>query len=1567
MSGIGKRVVDTMSTRYTAFLLLVLLLQFSGLASPIGRAQAQNNNAGPPYSYVPVDRDTTLDESVGPFPSLQSAIQSSEQRLLALDGPSGTNPKASCHLIYSPYTFYYAGLQGFVEYAGNPGNTQYCQLGANDFSEVEATYLNYDPGKNAGGCDCDGGNGHKGATSAGTSIKSHPINTATGNKFEQETDYQAPNDRLTLRRFYNGLVAVAPTSLGTLWRHSFDRSLIINSTTSINLFRPDGRYELFLKANGVWAPGADVADTLTEQDDTSGNPTGYTVIVAAALQSEQYSPAGLLQSIADQSGTITTLTYSTASTPVSVASSAGLLLTVIDPSRRTLSFTYNTSGQLATVTQPDGGVLTYGYDTSGNLNSVQYPDGKTRQYTYNESALTGGANLPGLLTGTIDESGTRYESTTYNSNGLATSVYLGAAGAGIDLTTLVYGATAYDGTTPATLTTPLGAVTNLSYQNALGALKVSGSSAPCGATCNQPWSAQTYDANGYPQSTTDFNGNITQTTYDATGLLDQQIDASGTTNQRTTATQWNSYLRLPVKRTVTDANGVVKSLSSWVYNNRGQPWAECEMDPAVSAAASYSCSNTGSVPTGVRRWTHIYCENIHISCPIIGLILSTTGPRTDLTQTTTYAYYTTTSATNCGTPGAACYKAGDLKTISDALGHVTTIASYDGAGRITRMIDANGVNTDSTYSPRGWPLTLTVGGATTTLTYTAYGAVQTLKDADGFTTTYGYDTAHRLTDITDTVGNNLHYTLDAAGDKTAEQAFNTSKVAVRSLARTFNTLGQLTGVTDGLSQTVFNASYSDSYDGNGNLTHVADALGIQQKGGYDALNRLVSTIQNYSGTDTATQNTTTVATLDALDRTTNVQDPTALNTAYTYDGLSNATTLISPDTGTSTDTFDAAGNRLAHTDAKGIVSTSTYDALDRPTGTTYVDTTANVSYTYDEANAVTGCASSSPIGRLTRVIENTVTTVYCYDSHGNVLQKSQTASGFTDVTQYAFSPGDRLRTMTAPGGTLTTYGHDTDGRVSSITVKTSGASSASNVATSITWLPFGPVSRYTLGNGQVVTRTYDANYRVTDVTSPALALHFALDATGDITALGAAAGANPATETYHYDPLYRLKDATEANGAALESYTYNSTGDRLSKTASGLATGAYLYTTGTHQLSSVGNTARANDANGNTTGDIIGGSTYGFAYDSRNRLTLAQANGATVAAYIYNVFGQRIGKGPLPAQVMTERYAYNEASGLIGEYGATNRDYIWLGNLPVAVIDNTINGSVTTSTINYVHADGLGTPRAVTNSAGATIWQWAYVGNPFGEQPPTSSAGYVLNLRFPGQYYDAETGLIHNDHRDYCAACGRYIESDPIGLNGGVSTFSYTSNNPLNYFDSSGLDQQSSPLLLALVPGQGAWDAAVTSWQHGSYGMAMLYGADMLGEQALYVATLGQGQVAETGAKCLTAAATKSPAAARVFWSGGKAAQDAAEQWAVANGANTLEMTAEGQSTEAAAKGLDWLTQARPMWVDASQKFASSASGEINVFQGSYISTQSVWATTEYPALMANPNVTNIVYHGVGW
>ncbi|HEV2680309.1 MAG TPA: RHS repeat-associated core domain-containing protein, partial [Rhodanobacter sp.] len=1035
---------------------------------------------------------------------------------------------------------------------------------------------------------------------------------------------------------------------------------------------------------------------------------------------------------------------------------------ITDPSQRTIQLTYTSSGLINQVAAPDGSTYSYAYDGSGDLSSVTYPDGKVFTYLYNESSNSGGATTPGLLTGILDESGVRYVSYSYSVAGKAIN---NQQAGGVASYTITYNS---DGSTD--VLDPLGTSRHHAFTTTMGVPHITSVNGTC-ESCS-PIASWAYDFTGTLYQTTDFNGNITTYQHDGEGLLTGTVEGLGGTTPRPIQTDWNDTLHVPIERRSLNYSYAIVTKTDWLYNARGQATAQCAIDMSVSAAASYSCSITGTPPAGVRRWTYTYCDTVGSGCPLVGLMLSTTGPRTDLTQTITYSY-----ASN-----------GDLQSVTDALGHTTSYLTYDGAGRVTSLQDANGVVTNLTYTPRGWLASRTIGGATTTLSYTAYGAVASLTDPDGITTRYTYDAAHRLTDITDAQGNVIHYTLDNAGNKSSEQIRTASGTVVHSLSRTYNTLGQLTALVDGLSHTVFNASTSGSYDANGNLVQSADALGVQRKQGFDALNRLVSTIDNYNGTDTATKNTQSVFAYDARDNVEGVSDPDGLSTSYDYDGLGNRTALHSPDTGTSSDTYDAAGNRLTHTDAKGIVSTSTYDALNRRTNTSYTDTTLNVSSAYDEANTVTGCSVSSPIGRLTRVVEAGVTTVFCYDGHGNISQKKQITSGQVDITQYTYTAADRLSGLTTPDQTAISYAHDSDGRLSGVQVTPSGTSAAPpTVVSSISYLPFGPISSYTLGNGQTVTRTYDANYQLTDLTSPALALHFNRDVLGNIIALGNAPGASPATETYSYDPLYRLTGISDA-GAALESYTYSPTGDRLSKTAPGLATGAYLYTSGTHQLASIGSTSRANDANGNTTGSVIGGNTYGFAYNGRNRLALVQQNGQTVGTYTYNAMGERIGKVATSPQAVTERYAYNEASQLIGEYGTSNRDYIWLGDIPVAVIDNTINGSVTTSVVNYVTADQLGTPRAVTDGTGTVIWSWVYQGNPFGEQQPTSSAGYVLNLRYPGQYYDAEDGLSYNGPRYYESAKGGFDQPDPSGFNGGIGLYVYGLNNPLMYVDPSGLE-----------------------------------------------------------------------------------------------------------------------------------------------------------------------------------
>jgi RHS repeat-associated protein len=125
-----------------------------------------------------------------------------------------------------------------------------------------------------------------------------------------------------------------------------------------------------------------------------------------------------------------------------------------------------------------------------------------------------------------------------------------------------------------------------------------------------------------------------------------------------------------------------------------------------------------------------------------------------------------------------------------------------------------------------------------------------------------------------------------------------------------------------------------------------------------------------------------------------------------------------------------------------------------------------------------------------------------------------------------------------------------------------------------------------------------------------------------------------------------------------------------------------------------------------------------------------------------------------------------------------------------APVTATIAANGSGELIYYINADQLNTPRLITDSDGNTVWKWD--GEAFGNTPPqaeiTGTGKFTFNLRFPGQYYDAETGLHYNTYRDYDPSTGRYVESDPLGFGGGqTSTFGYVGGNPLSHIDPFGL------------------------------------------------------------------------------------------------------------------------------------------------------------------------------------
>jgi RHS repeat-associated protein len=144
--------------------------------------------------------------------------------------------------------------------------------------------------------------------------------------------------------------------------------------------------------------------------------------------------------------------------------------------------------------------------------------------------------------------------------------------------------------------------------------------------------------------------------------------------------------------------------------------------------------------------------------------------------------------------------------------------------------------------------------------------------------------------------------------------------------------------------------------------------------------------------------------------------------------------------------------------------------------------------------------------------------------------------------------------------------------------------------------------------------------------------------------------------------------------------------------------------------------------------------------------------------YQVNALGQRIRKTNTAGDRV---FHYDDQGHLIAETtaaGAPVKEYAWIGDAPLAVMDG--------AGYHYVHVDHLDTPRLVADAAGTTVWEWDQQ-EPFGgnwaNENPGGAGIFDMPLRFPGQYFDAETGLHYNYFRDYSAELGRYIQPDPIG------------------------------------------------------------------------------------------------------------------------------------------------------------------------------------------------------------
>lgn len=634
-----------------------------------------------------------------------------------------------------------------------------------------------------------------------------------------------------------------------------------------------------------------------------------------------------------------------------------------------------------------------------------------------------------------------------------------------------------------------------------------------------------------------------------------------------------------------------------------------------------------------QTWTYTYNS--------LGLKETENGPRTDVSDITRYTYDA----------------AGNVATVTNALGHVVTYNQYDAAGRVLSVTDANGVTTLFEYHPRGWLTKNTLvnpagDNLVTEYAYYADGELQQITSPTGEVVAFEYNGANHLTATANDLGERIEYTLDAAGNRTEEVIKSASGVIVYRLQTAYDELSRVMDV-------IGNHGQQDSidYDANDNPVVLSNARSAQTQQQYDALNRVRKIIDPHQEETTFTY--------DAQDRIRTVTDARGNTTTYTYDGLGNLLSLDSPDTGLTTYVYDRAGNRTRQTDSRGIVTNYTYDALNRLTAVTYPAATAeNVTYQYDST-----ASGNYGKGRLTRITFGDRRLSYAYNALGLITRKAVTVGTTNKYINYAYSPAGLLTQVTYPSGRQVLYTYDTHGRIATIANRPSASGTLQTLVDNITYMPFGPAKSYTYGNGLSHTNTYDLDYRLSSIQvggiNPLLSRNYFYDLTNNITRL--ADGVTTAkTQDFDYDLLDRL--ITAEGGYGELNYVYDEVGNRLSETRNG-STDAYTYDDDSNRLENIvsprGNRTYTYDAAGNR---ITQNGNTTYTYNQANRLISVSVNGA-VTRYTYNPLGQRILK-QLP-NGQEEHYYYDENGQLIAVHdaaGSVQREYLYWGNQAIALI-----------------------------------------------------------------------------------------------------------------------------------------------------------------------------------------------------------------------------------------------------------------------------------------------------------
>ncbi len=892
-----------------------------------------------------------------------------------------------------------------------------------------------------------------------------------------------------------------------------------------------------------------------------------------------------------------------------------------------------------------------------------------------------------------------------------------------------------------------------------------------------------FDASGLHTSTVDRNGNATTFGYDVSGLLTSITDPAGLI---TTLTYSNGKLS-----SVTDP---ASRVTQFTHDANGNLTRITDPDNTVRRF-DYDARHRMTSQTGKRNVVTTYEYNFAGR-----LVQSSLPDGTTREATPSQVVGLVDPASGLGTQGnPAPFVRPDevFATFTDGNGEVAQFI-LDKFGSATVAVDPLGRQTDTVRDENGNPLTvMQPNGALRTSLFDAMGnLISSTDSSNGAVSQFTHDPVfNRLTSFTDAEDNAYLFNLDAAGNLievidpentkttltygepacpgmstqlTLGAGLPEANTFTRTLdAATCNVASRLNPLGDGK---VF------EFDAAGNITKSVDALMRESRFTYDAMNRLVKSIDPSNALPDPACGTAGVTCFDydAAGNTAQVTDAKGQTFSFEYDAVGRLAKEIDPLMRETLFVYDGNGNLRFITDRKGQVREFVYDAAGQlvqkilQPGTPDAAITA---YQYDLFGRVISAADPDsavtstfdPLGRmlttstLGSASQPSVTLAFTHDLNGNRLTLND---GLTGTTQYIYNSLNQPESVTHASGSGAAFAYDAVHR------RTQTAYS----------------------NGTTAVRQFNAASQVTAIDHQLGASVFSsfgysydafenLDgATLDRTAAGISK-----TLSYGYDALNRLNQATRPEtGLPDETFGYDAVGNRLTRDGQ---MGNSIFD-GANRLLEDGLFTYSYDNNGNRTSrtDKGSGAVTEYAYDADDRLIRIEEKPDAVSpptqttTYRYDGFGRRIQKD---VDGVVTSYIYDGKNIVLEFDGGGSLLARYSHGLDVDEPLVMERGGMAY----FYHRDALGSVTELTDSTG-TVAQ-AYVYDAYGGIQATSLLENPFT--FTGREFDTESGLYYYRARYYDPAAGRFVNEDPIGLEGGINVYAYVGNNPVNFTDPDGL------------------------------------------------------------------------------------------------------------------------------------------------------------------------------------